>query len=93
MINYHQELIIGNLKWWFSELILVFLFQSFADKYRLNGKEYRTLTKMYGLRFVLTITGNGGRFDLYYLFLSVGKFWVWWIYLIDFWLKDLVSVV
>jgi hypothetical protein len=47
---------------------------SFADKYRLNGKEYRTLTKMYGLRFVLTITGNGGKFDFYFLFLSVGKF-------------------
>jgi hypothetical protein len=28
---------------------------------------------MYGLRFILTITGNGGKFDLYYLFLSVGK--------------------
>jgi hypothetical protein len=29
---------------------------------------------MYGLRFVLTITGNGGKFDFYFLFLSVGKF-------------------
>ena len=40
----------------------------------MNEKEYRTLTKVYGLRFVLTITGQAGKFDLYYLFLSVGEF-------------------
>jgi hypothetical protein len=27
---------------------------------------------MYGLRFVLTITGEGRKFDFYYLFLGVG---------------------
>jgi hypothetical protein len=48
----------------------------FADKYRMNGIEYRTLTKMYGLRFILTITGNGRRFDFYYLFLGVGMFFL-----------------
>ncbi len=70
MINYHRKLIIGNhfIFTYFNLFIL-----SFADKYRSNGKEYRTLTKMYGLRFILTITGNGGKFDLYCLFLSVGE--------------------
>ena len=29
---------------------------------------------MYGLRFVLAITGEAGGFDLYYLFLAVGEF-------------------
>ncbi|CAF1495836.1 unnamed protein product [Adineta steineri] len=45
----------------------------FADKYRMNGIEYRTLTKMFGLRFVLTITGEAGKFDFYFLFLAVGS--------------------
>jgi hypothetical protein len=51
-----------------------FSLNRFADKYRINGIEYRTLTKMYGLRFVLTITGDARKFDLYYLFLAVGMF-------------------
>ncbi|UJR20246.1 hypothetical protein I4U23_023377 [Adineta vaga] len=45
----------------------------YADKYRANEIEYRTLTKMYGIRFVLTITGEGGKFDFYFLFLAVGS--------------------
>jgi hypothetical protein len=51
-----------------------FSLNRFADKYRTNGIEYRTLTKMYGLRFVLTITGDARKFDAYYLFLAVGMF-------------------
>ena len=55
-------------------ICVLFYVDSFADKYRVNGIEYRTLTKMYGLRFILTITGEAGQFDFYYLFLAVGKF-------------------
>jgi len=41
---------------------------------------------MYGLRFILKITGNGGKFDFYYLFLSVGELsnFDWRIYFIYF---------
>ncbi|CAF1364298.1 unnamed protein product [Rotaria sordida] len=36
----------------------------FANKYRENGKDYRTLTKVFGLRFIVVITGKGGKFDI-----------------------------
>ncbi|CAF1371650.1 unnamed protein product [Rotaria sordida] len=45
----------------------------FVEKYRLNEIDYRTTTKMYGLRFVLTISGHGGRFDIRSLFLAIGS--------------------
>ncbi|CAF4069373.1 unnamed protein product, partial [Rotaria sordida] len=45
----------------------------FVEKYRLNETDYRTTTKMYGLRFVLTIAGHGGRFDISRLFLAIGS--------------------
>ncbi|CAF4425908.1 unnamed protein product [Adineta steineri] len=44
-----------------------------AHKYRLNGTNYRILSKVHGLRFVLSITGNGGKFNPLQLFLAIGS--------------------
>ena len=51
-----------------------FFLGRFADKYRANGVEYRKLTKIYGLRFVLAITGEGGQFDIVNLFFATGMY-------------------
>ncbi|CAF0737727.1 unnamed protein product [Adineta steineri] len=45
----------------------------FAEKYNINKTEYRTLTKVYGLRFVLSIRGKGRRFDVVRLFVAIGS--------------------
>ncbi len=44
-----------------------------GEKYRFNGTEYRTLSKIYGLRFVVSITGQGGQFYIVNLFVAIGK--------------------
>jgi hypothetical protein len=46
---------------------------SFAQKYRKNDTDYRTLTKVYGLRFVVSITGKGGQFDIVNLVVAIGS--------------------
>ncbi|CAF1072379.1 unnamed protein product [Rotaria sordida] len=45
----------------------------FVERYRSNETDYRTTTKVYGLRFILTIAGHGGRFDIRRLFLAIGS--------------------
>ena len=45
----------------------------FAQKYFANNTEYRLLTKLHGLRFVITITGKGGQFNIVNLFLAIGQ--------------------
>jgi hypothetical protein len=69
-INYRY----GRTRFSWVKFDVISFVDRFADKYRRNGIEYRTLTKLYGLRFVLTITGDGRKFDFYYLFLAVGMF-------------------
>ncbi len=71
MINSRQELTIGktNTKVYIS---VFFFLLRFADKHNVNGKEYRTLTKVYGLRFILSIRGEGRRFDIVHLFVAIG---------------------
>ncbi|CAF2723992.1 unnamed protein product [Rotaria sp. Silwood2] len=44
-----------------------------THKYRLNGTTYRILSKIHGLRFVVSITGSSGRFNALQLFLAIGK--------------------
>ncbi|CAF3903393.1 unnamed protein product, partial [Rotaria sordida] len=46
---------------------------TFVERYRSNETDYRTTTKVYGLRFILTIAGHGGRFDIRRLFLAIGS--------------------
>jgi hypothetical protein len=72
-INCPQALIIGkpNANIFFYILHSVF-FDRFAEKYNVNGKEYRTLTKVYGLRFILSIRGEGRRFNIVQLFIAIG---------------------
>ncbi|CAF1358833.1 unnamed protein product [Didymodactylos carnosus] len=45
----------------------------YAQKYYYNGTDYRTLVKLYGIRFIVTVTGQGGRFDAMNLFLAIGS--------------------
>jgi P2X purinoceptor 4 len=44
-----------------------------AQKYRVGDVDYRTLSKIYGLRFVVSITGKGGRFNIVNLFVAIGS--------------------
>lgn len=44
----------------------------FSDRYEVNGTTYRTLVKAYGLRFVITVSGKAGKFNLIPLLLTVG---------------------
>jgi P2X purinoceptor 4 len=46
--------------------------QRYADKYEINNVTYRTLVKAYGLRFIITVTGKAGKFDVIPLFLTIG---------------------
>ncbi|CAF3453675.1 unnamed protein product [Rotaria sp. Silwood1] len=45
----------------------------YANRYRINGTNYRTLSKVYGLRFVIAITGKGGQFNIVNLFIAIGS--------------------
>ncbi|CAF3436226.1 unnamed protein product, partial [Rotaria sp. Silwood2] len=45
----------------------------FVQKYRVNETNYRTLSKVYGLRFVISITGKGGQFNIVNLFIAIGS--------------------
>ena len=36
----------------------------FANKYIINGTEYRTLFKAFGLRIIITVTGTSGEFSV-----------------------------
>jgi len=45
----------------------------FAQKYRVDGTDYRTLSKVYGLRFIVSITGKGGQFNIVNLFIAIGS--------------------
>jgi len=42
------------------------------DKYHVNGTLYRDLTKVYGVRFVVSVKGRGGRFSMSVLSTTFG---------------------
>jgi P2X purinoceptor 4 len=44
----------------------------FANKYSDNGREYRVLYKAYGLRFIVSVTANAGKFSILPLAMTVG---------------------
>ncbi|UJR17753.1 hypothetical protein I4U23_004651 [Adineta vaga] len=44
-----------------------------AYKYRINNITYRLLSKIHGLRFVVSISGTGGQFHALQLFLAIGS--------------------
>jgi len=46
----------------------------YIQKYRTSeGKDIRTLSKVYGIRFVITTTGQAGRFNIVNLFVAIGS--------------------
>ncbi|CAF0949069.1 unnamed protein product [Brachionus calyciflorus] len=44
----------------------------FANKFRMYDKEYRTLFKAYGLRFIINVSGIGGKFSIVPLMMTIG---------------------
>lgn len=44
----------------------------FANRFRVDGAEYRTLYKAYGLRFIINVSGTGGKFDIIPLMMTIG---------------------
>ncbi|CAF1370019.1 unnamed protein product [Adineta steineri] len=45
----------------------------FASYWKHQNRSYRTLTKAYGLRFIISVSGYAGRFDLMTLALNIGS--------------------
>lgn len=45
----------------------------YASHWKVNNASYRTLTKAYGLRLIVTVNGDAGRFDLFVLTLNIGS--------------------
>ena len=67
ILHQHQDLILGKIICFKISFITVLLktFKSrFANKYIFNGTEYRTLFKAFGLRIIITVTGNSGKFSI-----------------------------
>ncbi|CAF0858245.1 unnamed protein product [Adineta ricciae] len=45
----------------------------FASHWKYQFRSYRTLTKAYGLRFIISVSGHAGKFDLITLTLNIGS--------------------
>ncbi len=45
----------------------------YASHWKMNNNSHRTLIKAYGLRFIVTVNGDAGRFDLLVLTLNIGS--------------------
>lgn len=45
----------------------------YASHWKFSKQSYRTLTKAFGLRFIVTVNGEAGRFDLFVLTLNIGS--------------------
>jgi P2X purinoceptor 4 len=45
----------------------------YASHWNMNNQSYRTLTKAFGLRLIVTVNGDAGRFDLLVLTLNIGS--------------------
>ncbi len=44
----------------------------YADRFNTDGKEQRILYKAFGLRFIISVTGTAGKFDIMPLMLTIG---------------------
>jgi hypothetical protein len=71
MTNNPLVLIIGRDQ--ISKYFIFLVFYRSAQKYRADNTDYRTLSKIYGLRFVIAITGKGGQFNIVNLFVAIGR--------------------
>ena len=45
----------------------------YASHWKVDNASHRTLTKAYGLRLIVTVNGDAGRFDLFVLTLNIGS--------------------
>lgn len=48
-------------------------FFSYGIKLRVDGKESRTLSKVFGLRFVVVVSGQGRQFNIVSTTIAVGR--------------------
>lgn len=46
---------------------------SFASHWKHQNRQFRTLTKAFGLRFIISVSGQAGRFDVITLSLNIGS--------------------
>ena len=53
-------------------ILVKFLFR-YAKYYRENGTEYRTLFKAYGIKFIMSVTGEAGKFNAEPFFINIGS--------------------
>lgn len=44
----------------------------YANRFRKDGVEYRELFKAFGLRFIINVSGVGGKFNLVPLMMTIG---------------------
>lgn len=51
---------------------MTFIFFRFSSKYMINGSEYRTLYKAFGLRFIISVSGIAGKFSILKLMITIG---------------------
>ena len=48
------------------------MFKRYAEKYEQNATLHRILVKAYGLRFIIVVSGNGGKFNFIPLLTTIG---------------------
>ena len=53
--------------------ICISLVFSFASHWKQQKRSFRTLTKAFGLRFIISVSGQAGRFDVIQLSLNIGS--------------------
>ena len=50
----------------------IFQYNRFTNKFKIENKEYRTLYKAFGLRFIINVSGDGGKFNIIPLLTKIG---------------------
>ena len=50
-----------------------FLVERFASHWKHQNRQFRTLTKAFGLRFIFSVSGQAGRFDVITVSLNIGS--------------------
>ena len=52
---------------------LIVYFLRFAEKFEVNGTMHRILIKAFGLRFVISVSGKAGKFNVVPTLLTIGS--------------------
>jgi hypothetical protein len=57
----------------------------------INNAEYRNLYKAFGLRFIISVTGQAGRFSIIPLMITIGKKYILVKMFVDFFFLNFFS--